>query len=105
MNSQVGLKRPNYPQLVNKVSGCPPMKIGALQEHEAAATKRVAKRREDEASSPRKMFLPGMDAFMRAMPNSVALSSLFAPIARGKKQYHYQVVLVSRGDAGLPHQN
>lgn len=45
------------------------------------------------------MFLPGMDEFMRAMPNHLARSSLFAPVARGRKKVHDNVVLVSRSDA------
>lgn len=45
------------------------------------------------------MFLPGMDEFMRAMPNHIARSSLFAPVARGRKKIHKDTVLVSRGDA------
>lgn len=45
------------------------------------------------------LFLPGMDEFMRAMPNHLARSSLFAPVARGRKIIHKDAVLVSRGDA------
>lgn len=45
------------------------------------------------------LFLPGLDDWLRAMPNSIARSSLFAPIARGKPIHHEQVVLVSRSDA------
>lgn len=36
---------------------------------------------------------------MRAMPNHLARSSLFAPVARGRKQIHKGVTLISRGDA------
>jgi hypothetical protein len=45
------------------------------------------------------MFLPGMEDFMRAMPNHIARSSLFAPVASGRKKIHKDTVLVSRGDA------
>lgn len=45
------------------------------------------------------MFLPGMEEFMRAMPNHIARSSLFAPVATGRKKIHDGTVLVSRGDA------
>lgn len=45
------------------------------------------------------MFLPGIDEFMRAMPNHIARSSLFAPVAPGRKKLHKDTVLVSRGDA------
>lgn len=48
---------------------------------------------------PKQLFLPGMDEFMRAMPNHIARSSLFAPVARGRKKLHKDTVLVSRADA------
>jgi hypothetical protein len=35
------------------------------------------------------------------MPNHVARSSLFAPVARGRKVLHEQAVLVSRADATI----
>ena len=53
------------------------------------------------AETPRQMFLPGMDEFMRAMPNHIARSSLFAPVARGRKRMHQDTVLQSRGDAEI----
>lgn len=61
------------------------------------AQARVAAR--SESPEPQQMFLPGLDAFMRAMPNHLARSSLYAPVARGKKKIHKGKVLVSRGDA------
>ena len=48
---------------------------------------------------PVQMFLPGVDEFMRAMPSHIARSSLFAPVARGRKKMHDGTVLVSRSDA------
>jgi hypothetical protein len=45
------------------------------------------------------LFLPGLEDFMRAMPNHIARSSLFAPVARGRKRILKDVVLVSRNDA------
>ena len=36
---------------------------------------------------------------MRAMPNHIARSSLFAPVAPGRKKTHNETVLVSRSDA------
>lgn len=51
------------------------------------------------AETPTQMFLPGMEEFMRAMPNHLARSSLFAPVAPGRKKIHDSTVLVSRGDA------
>lgn len=54
-----------------------------------------------ESPEPQQMFLPGLDPELRAMPNHVARSSLFAPVARGRKTYHDQTVLVSRSDATI----
>ena len=48
------------------------------------------------AERPRQMFLPGMDEFVRSLPNPVADSSLFAPLARGAKKMHTGSVLASR---------
>lgn len=54
------------------------------------------------ASGPRRsndFFLPGLNDSMRAMPNYLASSSLFAPVARGKKIQHKNTVLVSKLNA------
>lgn len=72
-----------------------------LQENAAKAAEKIAKQREIEAESPKQMFLPGMDEFMRAMPNHIARSSLFAPVARGRKKMHKDTVLISRADASI----
>jgi len=56
---------------------------------------------EQAAVEPRQMFLPGMDEFMRAMPNHIARSSLFAPVARGRRKMHDGSILQSRGDAEI----
>lgn len=42
------------------------------------------------------VFLPGMDEFVRSLPNQVADSSLFAPLARGAKKMHAGALLASR---------
>ncbi len=52
-----------------------------------------------EAVTPQQLFLPGLEDFMRAMPNHIARSSLFAPVARGRKRIHKDMVLISRADA------
>lgn len=70
-----------------------------LYERTAQAKKDMAEQVEKEVKQSKKMFLPGMDEHMRAMPNHVARSSLFAPVARGRKAMHDGTVLVSRGDA------
>lgn len=54
-----------------------------------------------ESPEPQQMFLPGLDPEVRAMPNHVARSSLFAPVARGRKIHHEQAILVSRADATI----
>ncbi|RQH10106.1 hypothetical protein D1Y85_00090 [Paraburkholderia dinghuensis] len=45
------------------------------------------------------MFLPGFD--IGAMPNHLNRSSLIAPIARGRRKFHRQTVMVSRSDCVL----
>lgn len=61
----------------------------------------AASRKELKCKSPppQKLFLPGLAEFMRAMPNHVARSSLFAPIARGRRKFHHETPLVTRSDA------
>lgn len=51
------------------------------------------------AEEPKQLFLPGFD--IGAFPNHLNRSSLFAPIARGKRKYHRQTVMVSRRDCVL----
>ena len=53
------------------------------------------------AETPKQMFLPGMDEVMRAMPNHIARSSLFAPVARGRRKIHDGTILPSRDDAEI----
>lgn len=62
----------------------------------AKATEQVEQK---AAETPAQMFLPGMEELMRAMPNHIARSSLFAPVAPGRKKIHKDTVLESRGDA------
>lgn len=62
------------------------------------------KRNGDGFSSPpnnNQLFLPGLRDYQRPIPNHVARSSLFAPIARGRREIHNETVLVSRSDAVL----
>jgi hypothetical protein len=61
----------------------------------------AAQTEQKAAETPRQMFLPGMDEFMRAMPNHIARSSLFAPVARGRRKMHDGSILQSRGDAEI----
>lgn len=62
------------------------------EEVQAQAEKKVA-------SKPAELFLRGMGDFKRAMPNQIARSSLFAPIARGRRQQFIETLLVTRSDA------
>lgn len=72
----------------------------------AAKARELAQARDDKPAEaapkktpPEQLFLPGMEDFMRAMPNQVARSSLFAPIARGRRKFHQETPLVTRADA------
>ncbi len=54
---------------------------------------------EKSAETSKQMFLPGFD--IGAMPNHLNRSSLFAPIARGKRKLHHETVMVTRSDCVL----
>ncbi len=51
------------------------------------------------SEKPAQLFLPGFD--IGAMPNHINRSSLFAPIARGKRKLHHETVMVTRADCVL----
>lgn len=68
-----------------------------IQQRAAEAAARKEKR--DESPPAQRLFLPGLAEFMRAIPNHVARSSLFAPIARGRRKFHHEALLVTRADA------
>ncbi len=70
-----------------------------VRQKAAEAAELSAARETQVSATPQQMFLPGFDDFMRAMPNHIARSSLFAPVARGRKIIHKDSVLVSRADA------
>jgi hypothetical protein len=63
----------------------------ALRAKEASA--RLEKK---VAETPMQMFLPGFD--IGALPNHLNRSSLIAPIARGRRKFHVNTVMVSRAD-------
>jgi hypothetical protein len=69
------------------------------KERTDAALARTASKDTADTETPQQMFLPGLEEFMRAMPNHIARSSLFSPVAPGRKKLHKDTVLVSRGDA------
>ncbi|WP_175854730.1 plasmid replication initiator TrfA [Burkholderia anthina] len=66
---------------------------------DTAVWSRIQERAARGLVQPRQLFLPGLEPFMRAMPNHIARSSLFAPVARGNKLIYKDEVLISRGDA------
>jgi hypothetical protein len=51
------------------------------------------------ADTPRQLWLPGFD--IGAMPNHINRSSLFAPVARGRRKFHRQAAMVTRSDCVL----
>lgn len=51
------------------------------------------------AETPQQLFLPGFD--IGALPNHLNRSSFIAPIARGRRQFHRQAVMVTRRDCVL----
>ena len=76
-------------------------KLDPLEWVKQKAAEVAAKAEQKAAETPRQLFLPGMDEFMRAMPNHIARSSLFAPVARGRRKMHDGTILQSRGDAEI----
>jgi len=72
-----------------------------MQSAHARVAQIVASAEQKAAEQPRQMFLPGLEDFMRAMPNHIARSSLFAPVARGRRRLHDGTVLESRADAEI----
>lgn len=75
-------------------------KLRSLDEFdEMLAARRATNRHSNTKAPSSQLFLPGLDDVMRAMPNHIARSSLFAPVARGRKKIYKDTVLVSRGDA------
>jgi hypothetical protein len=52
-----------------------------------------------QASPTLGQFLPGLTEDKRAMPNLMARSSLFAPIALGPRKFHRDTTLLTRRDA------
>lgn len=54
---------------------------------------------EQKAMEPKQMFLPGFD--IGAFPNHLNRSSFIAPIARGRRKFHRQSVMVTRKDCVL----
>jgi len=70
-----------------------------LAKRTARALEIAAAKKAIEAAKPVHMFLPGLEEALRAMPNHLARSSLYAPIAPGRRKFHENVSLVTRVDA------
>ncbi|PFH09142.1 TrfA protein [Collimonas sp. PA-H2] len=75
--------------------------MAKLYERTARANLALIEKRRHATETPWQMFFPGLETFMRAMPNQIARSSLFAPIAKGHRKMHNATVLVSRKDGVL----
>jgi len=69
------------------------------REMKAARANPSEEQEKEAAETPAQLFLPGMQEVMRAMPNHIARSSLFAPIKRGRKRMYDGAILISRKDA------
>lgn len=52
-----------------------------------------------QTKKPQQLFLPGFD--IGTMPNHLNRSSLFAPVARGRRKFHNDEELISRRDCRL----
>jgi len=68
-----------------------------LANERATAGRKAAEQKAVE--TPRQMFLPGFD--IGAFPNHLNRSSFIAPIARGRRKFHRETVMVSRSDCVL----
>jgi hypothetical protein len=67
-----------------------------VEQKAAEASARLEKK---SAETTRQLWLPGFD--IGAMPNHINRSSLFAPIARGRRKFHRQTPMVTRSDCVL----
>lgn len=63
------------------------------------AAEAAAKNDRKASETPRQIFLPCFG--IGVMPNHLARSSLIAPIARGRRKFHRQAVMVTRRDCVL----
>ncbi|MCX8050230.1 MAG: plasmid replication initiator TrfA, partial [Methylohalobius sp.] len=71
----------------------------ALAWARARAADAQASAEQKAAETPKQLWLPGFD--LGAMPNHLNRSSLFAPIARGRRKFHRQAAMVTRSDCVL----
>jgi hypothetical protein len=73
-----------------------PTSFAWVEQKAAEASARLEKK---AAETTRQLWLPGFD--IGAMPNHINRSSLFAPIARGRRKFHRQTPIVTRSDCVL----
>lgn len=66
---------------------------------EQRAADAAAKNDRKASETPRQVFLPGFN--VGVMPNHLNRSSLIAPVARGRRKFHRQAVMVTRRDCVL----
>lgn len=71
----------------------------AMERLQARAAEAAGRKDQKAAETPRQMFLPGFD--IGAFPNHLNRSSFIAPIARGRRKFHRQTVMVTRKDCVL----
>lgn len=103
-NTENGLKPPEKPDWMSESDWREIKHLRVdMRQTAISAYQEVHERGKNEAvgqkTKPVQMFLPGLEEAMRAMPNHIARSSLFAPVARGRKKLHDETPLVSRADA------
>jgi len=74
-------------------------KLDPFEWVEQKAAEAVTRLEQKSTETPRQLWLPGFD--IGAMPNHINRSSLFAPIARGRRKFHRQTPMVTRSDCVL----
>ncbi|MCZ4328496.1 TrfA [Castellaniella denitrificans] len=66
----------------------------AMQRAKEKADEAVAAAAEKQATTPVKMLLPGLNESVRAIPNYIARSAIFAPVRKGCRQIHDDTVFL-----------
>src|SRR5690606_13500032 len=66
----------------------------AMQRAKEKAEEAMAVAAEKQATTPVKMLLPGLNESVRAIPNYIARSAIFAPVRKGCRQVHDETVFL-----------
>lgn len=66
----------------------------AMQRAKEKADEAMAVAAEKQATTPVKMLLPGLNESVRAIPNYIARSAIFAPVRKGCRQIHDETVFL-----------